>query len=288
MAMDYISGGELWSILAKTGGRLPEGFARFIVGSVTLMFEHVHARGYIYRDLKPENLMIGADGFLQLVDFGFAKKLPESERTYTACGTVEYMAPEIVLMKGHGREVDWWTSTACSNRGSGDPSPPLLTTSRPSPLYRWTLGVLLYDISHGYTPFTAKGEADSDMDIIRAIKRHGADADAPPLEIAKSALLGADGRKVLLGLLRPNVGRRYGAAQLKGHNFFRKASPAFDWHGLLHKKVAAPWVPKVDDLFDVSNFEPDIDDGMDGATLLGMEAAEYDALPPKERWDEAF
>ncbi len=259
MAMDYISGGELWSILAKTGGRLPEGFARFIVGSVTLMFEHVHARGYIYRDLKPENLMIGADGFLQLVDFGFAKKLPESERTYTACGTVEYMAPEIVLMKGHGREVDWWT-----------------------------LGVLLYDISHGYTPFTAKGEADSDMDIIRAIKRHGADADAPPLEIAKSALLGADGRKVLLGLLRPNVGRRYGAAQLKGHNFFRKASPAFDWHGLLHKKVAAPWVPKVDDLFDVSNFEPDIDDGMDGATLLGMEAAEYDALPPKERWDEAF
>ena len=168
------------------------------------------------------------------------------------------------------------------------PSPPLLTTSRSSPLYRWTLGVLLYDISHGYTPFTAKGEADSDMDIIRAIKRHGADADAPPLEIAKSALLGADGRKVLLGLLRPNVGRRYGAAQLKGHNFFRKASPAFDWNGLLHKKVAAPWVPKVDDLFDVSNFEPDIDDGMDGATLLGMEAAEYDALPPKERWDEAF
>ena len=47
-------------------------------------------------------------------------------------------------------------------------------------------------------------------------------------------------------------------------------------------------MPKVDDLFDVSNFEPDIDDGMDGATLLGMEAAEYDALPPKERWDEAF
>ena len=93
---------------------------------------------------------------------------------------------------------------------------------------------------------------------------------------------------MLLGLLRPNVGRRYGAAQLKGHNFFRKASPAFDWHGLLHKKVAAPWVPKVDDLFDVSNFEPVIDDGMDGATLLGMEAAEYDALPPKERWDEAF
>ena len=87
--------------------------------------------------------------------------------------------------------------------------------------------------------------------------------------VADAALPSGATLEVLRGLLRPNVGRRYGAAQLKGHNFFRKASPAFDWHGLLHKKVAAPWVPKVDDLFDVSNFEPDIDDGMDGATLLG-------------------
>ena len=102
--------------------------------------------------------------------------------------------------------------------------------------------MLLYDINHGYTPFTAKGEADSDMDIIRAIKRHGADADAPPLEIAKSALLGADGLQVLLGLLRPNVGRRYGAAA-QGPQLLSEGVPAFDWHGLLHE-VAAPWVPR--------------------------------------------
>ena len=62
----------------------------------------------------------------------------------------------------------------------------------------------------------------------------------------------------------------------------------FDWHALLHKKLTPPWVPEVRDPFDVSNFEPDIDDGMDGTTLLGMHAAAYDELPPKERWDEAF
>ena len=104
------------------------------MASVALMIEHVHSREYVYRDLKPENVMVGADGFLKLVDFGFCKRLPAAEQTFTACGTVEYMAPEIVNFKGHGHEVDWWAA-----------------------------GVLLYECLHGYTPFTDEGTTDSEM-----------------------------------------------------------------------------------------------------------------------------
>lgn len=70
------------------------------------MFEYLHAKNIVYRDLKPENLLIGADGYLKLTDFGFAKFI--DNRTYTLCGTPEYLAPEILLNKGHGKPVDWW------------------------------------------------------------------------------------------------------------------------------------------------------------------------------------
>lgn len=70
------------------------------------MFEYMHAKNIIYRDLKPENILIAADGYLKLTDFGFAKYC--DNRTYTLCGTPEYLAPEILLNKGHGKPVDWY------------------------------------------------------------------------------------------------------------------------------------------------------------------------------------
>ena len=70
------------------------------------MFEYLHTKNIVYRDLKPENLLIGDDGYLKLTDFGFAKIV--EGRTYTLCGTPEYLAPEILLNKGHSFPVDWW------------------------------------------------------------------------------------------------------------------------------------------------------------------------------------
>lgn len=70
------------------------------------MFEYLHSKQIVYRDLKPENILIGSDGYLKLTDFGFAKYC--DSRTYTLCGTPEYLAPEILLNKGHGKPVDWW------------------------------------------------------------------------------------------------------------------------------------------------------------------------------------
>ena len=72
-----------------------------------MVFEYLHSLGIAYRDLKPENLLVGADGYLKLVNFGLAKTL--EGKTYTLCGTPEYLAPEVLLSKGHGLAADWWT-----------------------------------------------------------------------------------------------------------------------------------------------------------------------------------
>ena len=98
------------------------------------MFEYLQSKEIVYRDLKPENIMINGDGYLNMIDFGFAKVV--TKRTYTICGTPEYIAPEILLNQGHGKAVDWWC-----------------------------LGILLYEMLAGYPPF----QDDDPMNIYRKI-----------------------------------------------------------------------------------------------------------------------
>ncbi|KEP67544.1 UNVERIFIED_CONTAM: AGC kinase [Hammondia hammondi] len=121
IVMEYVIGGEFFTLLRKTR-RFENDAARFYAAQVTLIFEYLHDRNIIYRDLKPENLLVDAEGYLKLTDFGFAKVI--EYRTYTLCGTPEYIAPEVLLNKGHGKPVDWWT-----------------------------LGILIYEMILGYPPF---------------------------------------------------------------------------------------------------------------------------------------
>lgn len=123
LLMEYVVGGEFFTHL-RNANRFPNNTARFYAAQVISAFDHLHKNNTIYRDLKPENLLIDKDGNLKITDFGFAKRIDPASKTWTLCGTPEYLAPEIILNKGHGKAVDWWA-----------------------------LGILIYEMLVGYPPF---------------------------------------------------------------------------------------------------------------------------------------
>jgi len=121
MVMDFVAGGELFSLLRKSQ-RFPDPVAKFFAAEVALALDYLHSLDIIYRDLKPENILLGADGHVKITDFGFAKHVPDI--TWTLCGTPDYLAPEIVQSRGYNKSVDWYA-----------------------------LGVLVFEMLAGYPPF---------------------------------------------------------------------------------------------------------------------------------------
>lgn len=106
--LDFLSGGELFYHLQRQK-RFSENRARFYTAEIALAVHCLHQHGVIYRDLKPENLVLDSDGHVVLTDFGLAKTGCKDATTYTFCGTPEYMAPELVAKQGHTSAVDWWS-----------------------------------------------------------------------------------------------------------------------------------------------------------------------------------
>ncbi|KAI9012554.1 kinase-like domain-containing protein [Phycomyces nitens] len=121
MVMDYVPGGELFSVLRKSK-RFPDHVAKFYAAEVVLAIEYLHSKDIAYRDLKPENLLLDNTGHIKITDFGFAKHV--SDITWTLCGTPDYLAPEVIQSKGYSKSVDWWS-----------------------------LGVLIFEMLAGYPPF---------------------------------------------------------------------------------------------------------------------------------------
>ncbi|KNA11217.1 hypothetical protein SOVF_137160 [Spinacia oleracea] len=108
LVLDFINGGHLFFQLEKHG-LFREDLARIYAAEIVSAVSHLHANGIMHRDLKPENILLDAEGHVMLTDFGLAKELEENGRSNSLCGTVEYMAPEIVLAKGHDKAADWWS-----------------------------------------------------------------------------------------------------------------------------------------------------------------------------------
>ncbi len=108
LVLEYCPGGELFFHLQQ-GGRFGERKARFYAGNVVLALEHFHRQKIVYRDLKPENVLIGEDGYAKITDFGLAKQVVRSEeKLHSFCGTPEYLAPEVLAKAGYTFAADWW------------------------------------------------------------------------------------------------------------------------------------------------------------------------------------
>lgn len=231
MLLELVQGGELWSLLYQNRTALPRspqggfqlGAARFYSACVVSAFAHVHSSNIAYRDLKPENLLVDGEGYLKVVDFGFAKQIPfllkgrPSDKSYTLCGTPEYLSPELVLSKGHDLSVDYWA-----------------------------LGVLIYELLCGGTPF-----ADPQQPKIFEKVIHSSRFLRFPVGVDPQA------QDIIRKLLEPNPSMRLG--NLKGHSADVMAHPFFasiDWDRLAAKSLPAPFVPNIKNPLDSSNFDP--------------------------------
>ncbi|CAG9463429.1 unnamed protein product [Pedinophyceae sp. YPF-701] len=189
---------------------MPESLARFYVASIVLALEYLHDNGIIYRDLKPENVFIGSSGYVKLGDFGFAKSLEATQRTYTFCGTPGYVAPENVLAHGYSYGVDWWG-----------------------------VGVLMYVLLTGKQPFSSPRAPDP-MVVMRRIVDENWQIKYPPY-------LSPAAKDLISRLLERRPAKRLGMLQGKANDVKKhKWFDGFDWDALAARKMPAPRVPKND------------------------------------------
>ncbi|XP_057323116.1 ribosomal protein S6 kinase alpha-5-like isoform X1 [Microplitis mediator] len=227
LILDYVSGGELFTHLYQRD-HFSEDHVRIYIGEIILALEHLHKLGIIYRDIKLENILLDREGHIVLTDFGLSKEFLPHERdnnarAYSFCGTIEYMAPEVVQggSAGHDIAVDWWS-----------------------------VGVLMYELLTGASPFTVEGQKNNQQEISNRIL-----TTEPPIPKNLSPVV----QNFIERLLVKNPRQRLGggprdAKELKEHSFFRNAPPPFSWEALEKRQIPPPFVPKIAHELDTSNF----------------------------------
>jgi len=212
---DLVQGGELYSLIISQG-RLPNSHAVFYSACLLEAFTHLHDHYICYRDLKPENVLIDANGYCQLADMGFAKFV--LDKTFTFCGTPEYIAPEIIQSKGHDQQVDCWS-----------------------------FGVLIYEMLVGVSPFYDERSMDQTSLFKRIVK---AKYKAP-------SIVNDYAKDLIEHLLILNPQKRYGFFRddrIRAHDWFVGENKDY-LADVLEQKVVAPWVPDIRDAIDGSNFD---------------------------------
>ncbi|NWT77770.1 KGP2 kinase, partial [Lanius ludovicianus] len=215
MLLEACLGGELWSLL-RDRGSFDEFTTKFCVGCVTEAFDYLHQIGIIYRDLKPENLILDAEGYIKLVDFGFAKKIGSGQKTWTFCGTPEYVAPEVILSKGHDFSVDFWS-----------------------------LGILVYELLTGSPPFSGADQMMTYNLILKGIEK----LDFPKIITRRP-------EDLIRRLCRQNPTERLGNLRngindIKKHRWLS----GFNWDSLKVRKLTSPLKRELSGPTDYSYFD---------------------------------
>jgi serine/threonine protein kinase len=198
--------------------RFPDERALFYAAEIVLALGYLHSQNIIYRDLKPENLLLAMDGHVCLTDFGLVKEnLGYGDVTHTFCGSPEYLAPEILQGKGYGRAVDWWA-----------------------------LGTFIYEMLEGLPPFYDEDVAEMNRRILRQ-----------PLYF-DAAHFSSEAMSLLEGLLQRDPDKRLGSGpqdylEVTAHPFFK----TINWNDLYHKRIDPSFKPHLQNATDVRYFDPE-------------------------------
>ncbi|SJX61203.1 probable cAMP-dependent protein kinase catalytic subunit [Sporisorium reilianum f. sp. reilianum] len=233
MLMEYVVGGEIFSYLRRAG-RFSADVARFYISTIVLAIEYLHTKQVVYRDLKPENLLIDSNGYTKITDFGFAKEV--QDRTWTLCGTPEYLAPEIIQCSGHGSAVDWWS-----------------------------LGILLFEMLAGYPPFYDPNPILIYEKILAGKLVFPKEIDPVSRDLI-SGLLNAD-RSRRLGNLRG------GASDVKSHPWFHGVDWTALQEGRIAPPIV-PFLGRPGDTSNFSKYEPARPSATPG--LSGIDCGRHD------------
>jgi serine/threonine protein kinase len=207
---------------------LKENSAKFYMCEIILALEYLHKNKCIYRELKPENILIDVDGHIRLTDFGLSKLIlsKKEEKAYTICGTPEYLAPEIITEKGYDKAVDWWS-----------------------------LGALFYEMLTGASPFKlTHQEKKENKEMANKL-----DIKFYTKKIKMFSHFSEEAKSLIEGLLTVNPKQRLGSGpkgsqMIKSHSFFKD----INWEDVSAKKLTPPFKPEIrqdDSKVDLGNFD---------------------------------
>ena len=217
MLIELVQGGELFSVIhTETRDGIPNGNSRFYAACILESLAHLHHRCICYRDLKPENILIDGRGYCVLVDLGFAKIVVD--KTFTLCGTPEYLAPEIILSKGHDKGVDYWA-----------------------------FGVLIYEMLVGRSPFYSYG-----TDQVSLFKR----IVQVKYSFPNGGMVHEQAQDLIQRLIVRRQANRLGClsrgdCDVRDHTWFN----IIDVDRLLRKQIPPPWTPRIKDPLDATHFD---------------------------------
>ncbi|ETB62025.1 AGC protein kinase [Plasmodium yoelii 17X] len=212
--LEYCPGGELFFHLSKLT-KFTENIARFYISEIIMALQYLHKLNIIYRDLKPENVLLDKYGHIRLTDFGLSKEcISDNNSAKSLCGTPEYLSPEIIHQTGHGKSADWWS-----------------------------LGIMLYEMVTGHLPFNGESR-DILFENIKYKKIKISNRLSPEIADLLKKLLQKNPQKRLGSGITD-------AEEIKKHPFFKK----INWDDVRSKKISPPFRPALFNKTDLQNFD---------------------------------